>query len=73
MLIKINNICVVVVAREYYNFKLSLDLAVYETLVIFVYTSVSTIRVSRLYSSSLLQSRNLIRFVFVVVEREFYI
>jgi len=68
---KIDNICVVIVIREYYSFKLFFDFAVYKTLVIFVYTSVSTMRILQLYNSFLLQSRNLIRSIFVVIKQEF--
>ncbi len=71
MLEKISNICVVVVVRKYYSFELSLDLAICETFVIFVYTNVSTMRVLQLYNSFLLQFRDLIRSIFVIVEQEF--
>lgn len=71
MLKKVNNICVVVVTREYYNFNLFFDLVVYKTFVILVYINVSIVCVLQLYNSSLLHSRSLIRFVFVVVEQEF--
>jgi len=71
MLGKISNICVVVVVQEYYSFELSLGLVVCETFVIFVYTNVLAVRVLQLYNSFLLQSRDLIRSIFVIVEQEF--
>lgn len=73
MLKEINNICVVVVIREYYNFNLFLNLVVYKTLVILVYTSISIVHILQLYNFSLLYSRNLIRFASVVVKQKFCI